>query len=114
MARIHGAHGIVIEGQVQPAIWLVRPVVLRAAAAVRAGHAVVRAGLRVDPAGITGPTGQITPWQLIDRVEIDPGRVRLHPGGSRQRVTHALADPAGSQVLCLLLRELGIRASFDA
>jgi hypothetical protein len=90
-------------------------VVARQAAALRHGAVVERGGVRVTRDGISGPKklGDL-PWAAIERVALRPGRVQIFPVGAKKRSYSNYADGSGYQVLCLLLRELGVTATYEA
>ena len=90
-------------------------IVARQAAALRQGGFVDRGGVRVTRDGIAEAKNLgALPWTAVERVELRPGRVRVFPAGGKKRTHNDYADGSGYGVLCLLLVELGISASFDS
>jgi hypothetical protein len=89
-------------------------VVARQAAAVRNGAVVERAGIRVTRDGIAEPhdIGAL-PWAAIERIAFRPGKMKIFPVRGRKRTYDNYVDGSGFGVLCRLLVELGISASFD-
>ncbi|MFF5225578.1 hypothetical protein [Dactylosporangium sp. NPDC000521] len=92
----------------------VTPVVTRQAGAVRGGAVLTRGGVRVTRDGIAGPKdATATPWAAIDRVELRPGRVKVHPVAGKARTYTDHRDGSGYAVLCRVLLALGVSASFE-
>ncbi|MET7423016.1 hypothetical protein [Dactylosporangium sp. NPDC005555] len=90
-------------------------VVARQAAAVRAGGVLTRGDVRVTRDGIGGPKDATpTPWAAIERIELRPGRVKVRPFTGRARTYDNYRDGSGYSVLCRVLLELGVQASFEA
>ena len=89
-------------------------VVARQAAALQNGAVVERGGIRVTRDGIAEPThiGAL-PWAAIKRIALRPGKMTIIPVRGRTRTYHNYADGSSFGVLCRLLVELGISASFD-
>jgi hypothetical protein len=88
-------------------------VVVRQAAAVRNGAVVERGGVRVTRDGIAEPHDEgAVPWAAIERIALRPGKMKIFGEGSK-RAYNNYVDGSGFGVLCRLLVELGISASFD-
>jgi hypothetical protein len=89
-------------------------VVVRQAAAVRNGAVVERGGVRVTRDGIAEPHDEgALPWAAIERIALRPGKMKIFPVRGRKRTYNNYVDGSGFGVLCRLLVELGISASFD-
>jgi hypothetical protein len=89
-------------------------VVARQAAAVRNGGVVERGGIRVTRDGIAKPNDiGALPWAAIERIAFRPGKMKIFPVRGRKRTYDNYVDGSGFGVLCRLLVELGISASFD-
>jgi hypothetical protein len=89
-------------------------VVARQAAAVRNGAVVERGGIRVTRDGIAEPNDVgALPWAAIERIAFRPGKMKIFPVRGRKRTYNNYVDGSGFGVLCRLLVELGISASFD-
>ena len=81
---------------------------------MRNGAVVERGGIRVTRDGIAEPhhIGAL-PWAAIERIAFRPGKMTIIPVSGSKRTYHNYADGSGFGVLCRLLVELGINASFD-
>jgi hypothetical protein len=89
-------------------------VVARQATAVRNGAVVERGGIRVTRDGIAAPKDiHALPWAAIERITLRPGKMKIIPVRGRKRTYDNYVDGSGFGVLCRLLVELGISASFD-
>jgi hypothetical protein len=89
-------------------------IVARQAAALRNGTVVVRGGVRVTWEGIAEPKDiGALPWAAIERIAFQPGKMQVFPIGGKRRTYNNYVDGSGFGVLCRLLAELGISASFD-
>jgi len=89
-------------------------VVARQTAEVRDGAVLTRGQVQLTRAGIAGPKDAApTPWAAIERVELRPGRVRVHPIGAKPRKYDDHRDGSGYAVLGRVLLALGVNASFE-
>ena len=81
---------------------------------MRNGAVVERGGIRVTWDGIAEPTDiGALPWAAIERIALRPGKMQIFPVRGRKRTYNNYRDGSGFGVLCRLLVELGINASFD-
>jgi len=89
-------------------------VVARQATAVRNGAVVGGGGIRVTRDGIAASKDiDALPWAAIERIAFRPGKMKIFPVRGRKRTYDNYVDGSGFGVLCRLLVELGISASFD-
>ena len=59
------------------------------------------------------PAGEVLQWAAIERIAFRPGKMKIFPVRGRKRTYNNYVGGSGFGVLCRLLVELGISASFD-
>ena len=94
---------------------VIRRLLDRDLATVRAGGTVTRAAIHLTRDGLVLP-GQtsVTPWATIRQIDLTPDRARIQLRAGGRTTTHQVTASCGPWMLSLLLNQLGVQASFRA